>query len=104
MKRERALVYSKEDYLSVKKAVQEAMDAVKEVPAADLKNSSDVILLAADSFIESLKSNWEKFKGATHELMELMCDRRDDQTRVDAKIDKPFLRKETQFDVSPRHQ
>ena len=47
LKKEQALSSLKEDYFSVKKAVQEVMDTVKDVAAKDLKDNGYVSLCPA---------------------------------------------------------
>ena len=59
LKKELALSFPKEDYFSVKKTIQELMDAVKDVATKHLMDNNDVLVCPAESLIQSPTKNFE---------------------------------------------
>ena len=94
VKRELALMFPKEAYLSDKKAAKEVLDKVKNVGAEHLKDSSEVLLCPAESMIQSLTKNFDSYKKSVFELAEMLGETGKSKEDIDRSVDMASLKVE----------
>ena len=92
IKKELALMFPREAYLSDRKAAMEVVDKVKNVAAEHLKDSSEVLLCPAESMIQSLTKNFESYKKSVFELAEMLGDKGDSKEEIDKRVDMASMK------------